>query len=186
MRAPVRVRIVHGSLEQARHPVAAGRYKGIPIAGALAYIDDRFGGALSELNDAGLYPDDAGTGRYLRAPENVYPVGAILLGLGEFGSLTPDLLARAVQRGTADYALAAKRQSAGHLDMGVSAVLVGTPGRYGLTIITSILATIRGVARASANLGNKVTITSSRSSSCRRPGRWRRRSPSNGWATPRS
>ena len=158
VRTPVRVRIIHGSLEQARHPVAAGRYKGIPIDGALGYIDDRFGGALTELNDAGLYPDDAGTARYLRAPENVYPVGAILLGLGEFGSLTPDLLARAVERGTADFALAAKRQSAGHLDIGVSAVLVGTPGRYGLTIITSILATIRGVARASSNLGDKVTI----------------------------
>ena len=66
-----------------RWPRAATQ--GIPIDGALGYIDDRFGGALTELNDAGLYPDDAGTARYLRAPENVYPVGAILLGLGEFG-----------------------------------------------------------------------------------------------------
>jgi pimeloyl-ACP methyl ester carboxylesterase/CHAT domain-containing protein len=156
---PVHVRIVHGSLEQARHPVAAGRYKGIPIDGALGYIDERFGGALTELYEAGLYPDDAGTARYLRAPENVYPLGVILLGLGEFGSLTPDLLARAVERGTSDYALAAKRQSPGLLSVGISAVLVGTPGRYGLTIVTSILATIRGVARASANLHDKVTIS---------------------------
>jgi CHAT domain-containing protein/pimeloyl-ACP methyl ester carboxylesterase len=155
---PLHVRIVHGSLEQTRHPVAAGRYKGIPIDGALGYIDDRFAGALTELHEAGLYPDDAGTARYLRAPENVYPVGAILLGLGEFGSLTPDLLARAVERGTSDYALAAKRVTPGHPDIGVAAVLVGTPGRYGLTILTSILATIRGVARASANLRGKVTI----------------------------
>ena len=45
----------------------------------------------------------------------------ILLGLGEFAVTTPDLLARAVERGTADYALAAKRQSRGLLDLGISA-----------------------------------------------------------------
>ncbi len=183
---PVRVRIVHGSLEQSRYPVAAGRYKGIPIDGALGYIDERFGGALTELYDAGLYPDDAGTARYLRAPENVYPVGAILLGLGEFGSLTPDLLARAVERGTSDYALAAKRQSPEHLDIGVAAVLVGTPGRYGLTIVTSILATIRGVAARAPTSATRSGSTSSRSSSCPRPERLKRRWRSNGWMTPRS
>ena len=46
---PLRVRVVHGSMEQARYPVAAGRYKGIPIEGALGYLDDRFGGALHRL-----------------------------------------------------------------------------------------------------------------------------------------
>ena len=69
----MRVRIVHGSLEQSQYPVAAGRYKGIPIDGALGYIDERFGGALTELYEAGLYPDDAGT-RAIPRPRTSIPL----------------------------------------------------------------------------------------------------------------
>lgn len=154
----LKVRVVHGSLEQAMHPVAAGRYKGIPVGGALKYIDQRLKNALTELHDLGLFPQEAGTSRYVPAPAGTYPNGAILLGLGDFGLLTPELLAQAVRSGTLDYALAAKR---GHHEppvLGISSVLIGTPGRYGLTVVDSIAATIRGVARAASELAGRVII----------------------------
>lgn len=159
---PLRVRVVHASLEQARYPVAVGWYKGLPIDGALSFIDWRFGGALGRRLELGLYPEEGGTAIYVAAPGGSLPKGAIVLGLGEFGQLTPTRLTAAVEEGTLRYALetrASDADSGGIPTIGVAAVLAGAPGRYGLGLETALLALITGVARASAKLADAVTIS---------------------------
>jgi CHAT domain-containing protein/triacylglycerol esterase/lipase EstA (alpha/beta hydrolase family) len=158
--AALRLRVVHGSMEQARYAVAAGRYKGIPIEGALAYLNDRLDDALRDLQDLDLLPEEAGSTYYV-PPLDIgdYPQGAIVLGLGEFGQLSTTRLARVMERGTIEYALAKRGTKNEKPNVGVATVLIGTPGRYGLSVQGSILAMVQGVARAAARLKDTVRIT---------------------------
>ncbi len=149
----LRVRVVHCSMEQAKYPVAAGRYKGIPMEGAISFLNHRLGRALSRLQEFDLFPEEAGTARYVPAPDDsTYPRGAIVVGLGQFGQLSSTQLTRAIERGVIEYAIAQQSGTAGMQTLGVSSVLIGTPGRYGLSVQSSVFATVQGVARAAARL----------------------------------
>ncbi len=152
----LRVRVSHGSLEQADHPVMVGHYQGIPPEGAEAFLDRKLSGALDRHRDLGDYPEAVGDALYVHDP-GCQPPGGIVLGLGEFGELSRSKLVRAVHRAAVQRTLRAAESGLAvgpGTSVGVSAVLVSTPGQYGLPVDASVSALVEGVARAARELAN--------------------------------
>jgi hypothetical protein len=134
---PVTAEVVHGSLDRADWPVLVGHYTATSLDGAEGHIDRRFGGRLSSRHALGDYPDEIGTHLYVQAPLRAHPSnGAIVVGLGEYGSLTPRLLATTVRQALVAHALdRADAPSPGRrssrdrtLELGISTVALGATG----------------------------------------------------------
>ncbi len=153
-RPSVSVSVIHASLEQTRYPVAVGHYARMPADGAEGFLDWKLGGVLRARYRLGLNADDEGRAIVVRAPAGHSPGGALVVGLGEFGLLTESILAEGIADGV--LRLARMRIEAGvdtSEPLGLSSVLIGTPGRYGLSIETSMVAIIEGVLSAMRRLG---------------------------------
>lgn len=151
-RPSLRVRVIHASLEQVDHPVVVGHYRGIPPEGAEGVVDFRLDGALAKHRHLGDYPEASGDVLLVEAPCE-RPPGALVVGLGEFGSLTGSQLRRTVMRAAIRRTLRAAEnhvctEGASPTRVGIAAVLVGTPGRFGLTVESSVRALVEGTALA--------------------------------------
>jgi beta-lactamase superfamily II metal-dependent hydrolase/pimeloyl-ACP methyl ester carboxylesterase len=154
-RSRVDVRVVHASLEQTDHPVAVGHYARMPAEGAEGFLDWKLGGVLDARYRLGLTADDAGHALVVRSSDGQSPGGAVVVGLGEFGLLTQSVLTEGICDGV--LRLARMRIEAGVDEtepFGLASVLIGTPGRFGLEIETSMVAIIEGVMRAIGRLGD--------------------------------
>jgi triacylglycerol esterase/lipase EstA (alpha/beta hydrolase family)/CHAT domain-containing protein/tetratricopeptide (TPR) repeat protein len=149
-RPRLRVSVVHAGIEHASYPIVVGHYTGLPPGGAEAALDSRLDKALRQRQRLGMYPEEAGTAIYVPAPKGHRPVGGMVLGLGDFGGVTEAILTQAMNRAVLDLLLdtSARRTPEDPLPKGVSSVLVGVPGRYGLPLQSSIRALATGVARA--------------------------------------
>ncbi len=146
----LRVSVTHASLEQSRHPVIVGHYRGIPPEGAEGFLDWRLGGALSRRFVADEYPDEPGEAIYV-AGTSQRPSGGLVVGLGDFGELTRSKLVKSIRTAVARRALAANE--AGETGpIGVSSVLVGSPGDYDLTLGVAMSAIVEGFARAAIDI----------------------------------
>ncbi|MFK7997133.1 MAG: CHAT domain-containing protein [Granulosicoccus sp.] len=109
-----KVRIVHGNLARSRFPVAVGHYQGDSIVSAEGYLDRQLGGRLKERHRLGMYPGKKGSSIVmLNWPDNhelgrhtnpVHP-GAIVVGMGTVGDLTPGTLTGTLVDGLMRYAL---------------------------------------------------------------------------------
>lgn len=154
---PIEVRVVHGSLDFARYPLMVGHYQDDGVSGAAKRVDEKLDGQLQRLIDLKLFVGASRTGHYLR-PNNhgvtppAYP-GALLLGLGTVGELTPGLLSETVTRGVLRYAFEhvhrdpyAARGSE-PVDLRLSTVLVGTHVQA-VTARDSLAGLLYGVWRA--------------------------------------
>jgi pimeloyl-ACP methyl ester carboxylesterase/tetratricopeptide (TPR) repeat protein len=149
------VRVVHASLEQAKFPVAVGHYAGLPIGGAEAFLDTKLRGALRQRQSLGQFPERAGSALYVPAPPGHRPHGALVLGLGEFGSLTGANLSEAMTQAVIALVLDQRERGpdlSASVDVGISSVLVGCPGRHGLTIENTVTSLVEGVIEAVARL----------------------------------
>ena len=147
----LRVTVKHASLEQAKHPVIVGHYRGLPLDGAEAFLDHRLGGALRRHHELGDYPRDVGESLYVDQGVRNRPCGGIVVGLGSFGELTRSRLARAIRSAAVRRVLhAADRGLTGNV--GISAVLVSTPGQYGLSVASAVAAILEGAAEAVLDL----------------------------------
>ncbi len=145
-RRQLEISVVHASLEQASNPVIVGHYRGIPAAGAEQFLDEKLDRRLTDAYELGQYPEEVGQSLVALPPET-RPPGGIVVGLGSFGELTVAKLARSV----ADAATELIRRYAvqgRHGDVGISSVLVGSPGHHDLTIDQSIQAITTAVLRA--------------------------------------
>lgn len=148
----VRVKVVHGSLEFSSYSILLGHYCGDTLVSAEATLDRHMGGRLLASQRLGLYPGDINTAQYF--PNDGHkPKGAIIVGLGNVGELTPGTLEKAVSRGIRTYATS-------HMNgqgeccpppTGVSVLLVGT-NDAGLSVTTAIAAILRGIDKALQNL----------------------------------
>ena len=88
----IQVSIRHGDLAYARHPVLVGHYLGDTIVSAEAALDERLGGALTRRLQLGLYPGPLGhPRRVLQRKAGGKPGGAVVVGLGQVGELSPGL-----------------------------------------------------------------------------------------------
>ena len=145
-RCTLTVRVVHGSLEQTRHHVAVGHYDGLPLGGAEGFLDRKLAGSLRRQHQLGIYPGPRGTVSVIDA-EGTGPSGAIVIGLGQFGGLSVSILSNGLSDGV--LRLAAKRADRHRPDqsddvLGVSAVLIGSFGRYGVSIPNAVQALVNG------------------------------------------
>jgi hypothetical protein len=158
---PIAVRVIHGGLDYARYPLMVGHYQNAELSGAAKRVDEKLDGQLSQLLSLGLFVGATRTGHYLR-PNNrstqppAYP-GALMLGLGTVGELTPGVLADTVTRGVLRYAFehvhrdpyaAAPGET---VDLRLSTVLVGTHVQA-VTPRDSLAGVLYGVWRASQML----------------------------------
>ncbi len=133
---PIEVRVIHGGLDFARYPLMVGHYQNVELSGAAKRVDEKLDGQLSQLLALGLFVGASRTGHYLRPnpPDGSAPFypGALMLGLGSVGELTPGILAETVTRGVLRYAFEHVHRDAfaaapgEPLDLRLSTVLVGT------------------------------------------------------------
>ncbi|HCI13645.1 MAG TPA: hypothetical protein DFK12_06710 [Gallionellaceae bacterium] len=148
----IRVRVVHGSLEFASHPILLGHYCGDTLVSAEAALDRHMGGRLLASQRLGLYPGAINTAQYF-TNDGHKPKGAIIVGLGDVGELTPGSLEKAVSRGIRTYATSHMNEPGkyGTPPTGVSVLLVGT-SKAGLSVTTAIAAILRGIDKALQNI----------------------------------
>ena len=163
----VEVRVVHGNLMYARHPVAVGHYAGDTIISAERSLDRALDGMLSRRNQLGIYPGALGTSAVfinprLRANPSASPRGAIVVGLGTVGSLNASALVGSMARALLEYvtewrefAIDAPAEESGKApaDFGVSALLIGT-GAGGMPVSDSVFALLEAVKSANRALAS--------------------------------
>ncbi|MCB1958999.1 MAG: hydrogenase small subunit, partial [Rhodocyclaceae bacterium] len=156
----IRVSVRHGNLAYARHPVLVGHYTGDTIVSAEGAIDSLLDGALSRRLQLGMYPAENGShALFFNAEADARPAGALVVGLGQVGELSPGLLEAGVRDALLDFALqvaqwpdevrfgprSAPRSAA------VSCLLVGS-GAGGIPVSASVDAILRAALAASAKL----------------------------------
>ncbi len=155
----IQVSLRHGNLAYARHPVLVGHYLGDSIISAEQSLDERLGHALSRRLQLGLYPGALGTHALFFNPDrNGKPGGAIVVGLGQVGEMSPGLLAKGVRDAMLNYALRVAQWpdecfgKAGSVrSAALTCLLVGT-GAGGMTPRDSVEAILRGAVAANDKL----------------------------------
>ncbi|WMP17528.1 DUF7379 domain-containing protein [Thiothrix lacustris] len=164
VRPQVEVRVVHGNLEQVAHPVVVGHYEGDSILSAEALLDKRLDGRMSELHRMGLYPGSTGTSHVFLNPGRK-PGGAVIVGLGEVGKLTPGEMTASFTRAMMDYSLKIREAlettantstplpiEGDSVPVHVATLLIGTVGGGSVTLADSITAILRAIAQANQAL----------------------------------
>jgi len=142
--------------------VMAGHYDGDTISGAEAYLDRRLGGALAQRYDLGLYPGGLGTNLVVLRPPNAIqqaldvPRGAIVVGLGSMGELTPATLANTVRQGVLAYVTQLDDQGESARAIGLSVLLIGANSTANITVQSSVSALLRGIGQANQELAKAM------------------------------
>jgi hypothetical protein len=167
---PIEVSIRHGNLTYARHPVIVGHYQGDTVVSAEAALDRQLGGHLTRRLDLGIYPGPLGSHTVLlNDSPTAKPMGALVVGLGQIGGLSPGLLEASVRDALLDFALKvaywpdARFGEAGRpRSAAVTCLLVGT-GAGGLPVGDSLEAILRAAiatnrALAEQQLDGRVLI----------------------------
>ncbi|MGI8809534.1 MAG: DUF7379 domain-containing protein [Acidimicrobiales bacterium] len=150
----LRVSVLHASLEYCTFPIMVGHYQGDPIAGAEGYLDGKLDGALTSRQVAGRYPEEVG--EVYRVPTAGKPPGALIVGLGPRGDMTPSGLTSAVRDAALDRALAWIEDPCrtGDSDLGLSTCLIASYGSAGISVASSVAAIVEGVALANVVLAS--------------------------------
>jgi CHAT domain len=153
---PIELRVVHGSLDYARFPLMVGHYVDDGLLGAVRRVDDKLQGQLAEVLARKLFMGAERTAMYLRPGSRdgqppAYP-GAVVLGLGSVGTLTPTSLADTVTRGVLRYAFEHRHQdpwapAEGPLLLRLSTLMLGTHVQA-VSPRDSIAGVLQGVWRA--------------------------------------
>lgn len=144
---PLTVTVSNGDLRYASYPLLAGHFVNDGVLYAEKVIDKRLDGMLSSRHQLGLYPGEIGTSDLFDKNESNGFAGAIIVGLGEVGSLTSFQLARTVEQGALNYILTLKDKSVTQKGVGISALIIGC-GFGGLSVESSLKAVIEGVSNA--------------------------------------
>ncbi len=166
----IQVGICHGDLAYAHHPVLVGHYLGDTVISAESALDHRLGGALTRRLQLGLYPGQTGThALFFNEKTDGKPGGAVVIGLGQVGELSPGLLEAGVRNALMDYALQVAQwpderfgPAKGVRSAAVSCLLVGS-GPGGMAVRDSVDAILRGAVAANdrleqADLNDRVLI----------------------------
>jgi tetratricopeptide (TPR) repeat protein len=161
----ITVRVVHGNLMFARHPVAVGHYAGDAIVSAEKSLDQALDGMLSRRNQLGIYPGALGTSAIfinprLRSNASAPLCGAIVIGLGTVGNLNASALIQSATRALLEYVVEwrefavdppADDAGKGPVVWGVSAPLIGS-GSGGMPVSDSVFALLEAVKQANRAL----------------------------------
>ena len=164
--AVIRVKVVHGHLREARHPLAVGHYAGDGIVSAEAELDGQLGGMLSTRFHMELYPGPTGTAEVVRAP-CAHPPGALIAGLGEVGEITPEKVRRSMLDACVRYALMRSEDPKDSGDLprsaAFSSMLIGISGGRAISVTDSVKSIVLAAVEANRvlrrrNLWDRVHI----------------------------
>lgn len=155
------VAVAHGNLVFARSPVFVGHYQRDSITSAEAQIDKRLGRRLSAHRRLGLYPGPLGSAEVFgnaaagRIAGPDFP-GAVVVGLGEVGALTPATLTSTFAHAAVTYAVKSLEAqqpatAVGPAELELSTLLIGT-GWKALSGRDSVIAILRAVVHANDEL----------------------------------
>ena len=153
---PIRVSISNGDLKYSSYPLLAGHFINDGILYAERAIDYNLRGVLTERYQLGLYPGEIGTSEVVITHQKDFN-GAIIVGLGDPGSLTAYQLTQSVEQGVAKYLLYLNNQ-APHIADGVGIQQVGVSSLAiacsygGLSVEKSIRAIVMGVQNANTKI----------------------------------
>ncbi|MET0646029.1 MAG: CHAT domain-containing protein [Pyrinomonadaceae bacterium] len=175
------VSVAHGDLRLARYPLAVGHYRGDTVVHAEKALDRQLGGRLTHRFNLYLYPGPVGTTEVIR-DTLASPPGALVIGLGEVGEITPAIVRRGVTSAALRNALAVFDESRAlkearaaraaevvaegvesvegsaesgarkWVSAGFSSLLLGTYGGNALDIGTSVAAIVEGAIQANLAL----------------------------------
>jgi CHAT domain-containing protein len=157
---PIAVRMVHGGLDYARFPLIVGHYQNDGIFGGTQRVDQKLGGQLGRMVDLKLFTGADRTSVYLRPPADdglppAYP-GAIVVGLGAVGDLSPAALSATVTRAVLRFAFDHLHRDPwvvpqGPVPLRLSTLLIGTHVQA-VTPRDSLAAVLGGIWRANQHL----------------------------------
>lgn len=157
--APLPIRVAWGDLRHARHAVMVGHYAGDSLISAEAAIDRALDGRLGESHRLGVYPGVPDTSLAIVDP-SASPPGAVVIGLGDIGKLTPGALGDAIARGVVTWidAREDQRRRSGDITQvgGISLLLIGS-GEGGVDADTAAFSILRGV-REGIDRGRRAGI----------------------------
>ncbi|MBV4356773.1 CHAT domain-containing protein [Pinibacter aurantiacus] len=149
---PLSVSISCGCLDYASYHVLAGHFLNDGILYAEAAINNALDNNLVKRHTLGIYPGEIGTNTIVSGNEETDRIsGAIIVGLGEPGKLTPYLLTTTVEKGILKHLLNINNKKLGKIEIGISTLMIGC-GYGGLSIENSIKAIIEGVNSANAKM----------------------------------
>lgn len=157
---PIDVRIVHGGLDYARFPLIVGHYQNDGIFGGTLRVDEKLDQQLSRMVELKLFTGAERTSVYLRPRSDdglqpAYP-GAIVVGLGTVGELSPGSLSASVTRAVLRHAFDHLHrdpwvQAEGTVQLRLSSLLIGTHVQA-VTARDSLAAVLAGIWRANLHL----------------------------------
>ncbi|HRP97479.1 MAG TPA: CHAT domain-containing protein, partial [Rhodocyclaceae bacterium] len=154
----IEVGLRHGDLAYARHTVLVGHYLGDTIVSAEAALDQRLHHALTRRLQLGLYPGALGTHAvFFNERPRDRPLGAVVVGLGQVGQLSPGLLEAGVRAAVLDYALQIAQWPDARFggehprSAALSCLLVGT-GAGGIPVRDALEAMLRAAVAANQRL----------------------------------
>ncbi len=147
--------VTYGDLRYARHPIMAGHYENDVIVSAERVLDRSLDNRLSQSRELGLYPGAANTASvFLRDQPNsdARLFGAIIIGLGQLGSLSPAQLQSSMRHGVLTYIRYLHDNGfASDQPLGISCLLVGS-GSGGISMEDALTALLRGAQDANKAL----------------------------------
>ena len=154
---PVRVSVVHGNLSFCSHPVAVGHYEGDGLYSAEKHLDHHLNGRLADRLQLGLYPGPEGTVEVVLNDNDKKPGGAIIVGLGKAGELSPHKLSSSFAIALREYGVKAVEKGIVGEDgeITISTLLIGTGGT-GLSVTNSVDAILSGVIQANKSFAQIV------------------------------
>lgn len=163
----LKINVLAMNLSCVQVPLICGHYRGDPISGAEAAVDQTLvNGALTQRQRLGLYSGELGNTTVVLVPRTAAEVsrgtgrGALIIGLGEMGELTAEVVIQAVRSGVLRYLLSAVDQYAqvtrlddpnrpdDLLPLHIASLLLGTNSSAQLTVEESIRAVTLGVLQA--------------------------------------
>jgi len=158
----IKLSVINGDLVHSQYPVVVGHFKADGIIYAEKYLDKALGNKLSEYHLVNNYPGDIGTHLVLldddTCDSNMVCKGGVVVGLGEFGSLTESRLLVTLTQAFLTLAIkineraGAKNKSDGLVtDFGISSLMVGSDFA-GLRISTSVKTILTAVLQANEKL----------------------------------
>lgn len=158
---PLRIKVTHGSLENACHPVAVGHYRDDIIVGAESWLDRQLDGRLARRHAMGLYPEEPGEAAVVLMAPAHHPPGGIVVGLGPVGEISPESLTRSVTKAALQLATAVVEcpqraaEGPGWRSAAFSSVLIGTQSGRGMSIEGCIAAIVKGAVLANRILQSR-------------------------------
>ena len=143
---PVKVSVAHGNLSFCNNPVAVGHYEGDGIFSAEKDLDYHLSGRLTTRHKLGLYPGPEDTAEVVLNDADRKPSGAIIVGLGKAGELSPRKLTQSFANAMREYAIKAAENEILWQEgkLAVSTLLIGTGG-MGLSVANSVDAILNGI-----------------------------------------